>query len=92
VNARDVLPPEILTEVQKYLCGELIYIPKKENDKAGWGQINGTRAQVTLRNRDIAEAYRSGVSVYELMDLHCLSEASIRKIIYNKIFIQEKNA
>jgi Mor family transcriptional regulator len=89
VNARDVLPPDILSEVQKYLCGELIYIPKRDNDKAGWGQINGTRSQVVTRNRSIAEAYYSGASVYELMDRYCLSEASIRKIIYNKLFIQE---
>ena len=83
VNARDVLPPDVLSEVQKYLCGELIYIPKRDNEKAGWGQINGTRKQVFSRNRSIAEAYREGTSVCELMDRYCLSEASIRKIIYN---------
>jgi Mor family transcriptional regulator len=89
VNARDVLPPDVLTEVQKYLCGELIYVPKRENEKAGWGQINGSRMMVFSRNRNIVEAYRDGSSVYELMDRFCLSEASIRKIIYNKPFIRE---
>jgi Mor family transcriptional regulator len=84
VNAKDVLPPEVLSEVQKYSCGALIYIPKKDNDKAGWGQINGTRAMVSHRNLRIMEAYRSGTPVYELMDEYCLSEASIRKIIYTK--------
>lgn len=84
VNAKDVLPPEILTEVQKYSCGSLIYIPKRDSDKAGWGQINGTRAMVSLRNRRIMEAYRNGTPVYELMEEYCLSEASIRKIIYTK--------
>ena len=83
VNARDVLPPDVLSEIQKYLCGELIYIPKRDNDKAAWGQINGTRSQMRLRNRGIFEAYKGGKSVYELMDLYCLSEASIRKIIYS---------
>lgn len=92
VNAKDVLPPSLLSEVQKYSCGELIYIPKRDNEKAGWGQINGTRSQVYSRNCGIIEAYRSGTSVYELMDRYCLSEASIRKIIYSKIGIQEKKA
>ena len=92
VNARDVLPPDVLSEVQKYLCGELIYVPKRDSEKAGWGQINGTRKQVFLRNRSIAEAYRGGASVYELMERYCLSEASIRKIIYNKYFQHEKKA
>ena len=93
LNARDVLPPDILTEIQKYLCGELIYIPKRDNEKAGWGQINGTRTEVHTRNVNIAEAYRGGASVNELMDRYYLSEASIRKIIYNnKIFLTEKKA
>ena len=92
VNARDVLPPDILVEVQKYLCGELIYIPKRDSEKAGWGQINGTRKKVFTRNKSIAMAYQGGASIYELMDRYYLSEASIRKIVYNKLFYQEKEA
>jgi Mor family transcriptional regulator len=84
VNAKDVLPPDVLAEVQKYSGGSLIYIPKQDCEKAGWGQSNGTRAQVFLRNRLIAESYRNGTTVFELMDEYCLSEASIRKIIYSK--------
>ena len=83
VNAREVLPPNLLLEVQKYLCGELLYIPKEETKKVGWGQKNGARSHISLRNHNILEAYKSGSSVYELMDVHCLSEASIRKIIYS---------
>ena len=84
VNAKDVLPPDILAEVQKYSCGALVYIPKREDEKAGWGQSNGTRAQVSMRNRLIADAYRKGTTVCELMEQYYLSEASIRKIIYKK--------
>jgi len=84
INAKDVLPPDILIEVQKYTGGELLYIPKKDK-KAGWGQVNGTRKQVLLRNSGIIDDYRQGRSVYELMEQYCLSEASIRKIVYSKI-------
>jgi Mor family transcriptional regulator len=92
VNARDVLPDDVLSEVQKHTCGVLIYIPKKDCEKAGWGQINGTRALVSMRNICIIEAYRSGTPIIDLMDQYCLSEASIRKIIYSKptIIIKEK--
>ena len=83
VNARDVLPPSLLHEVQKYMCGELLYIPQKDKKKVGWGQKSGTRSILKLRNRNIIEAYRRGTTVYELMDSYCLSEASIRKIIYS---------
>ncbi|MCL1843074.1 MAG: CD3324 family protein [Defluviitaleaceae bacterium] len=84
VNAREVLPPEILAQVQKYTCGALIYVPKKDEEKIAWGQLSGARAEVYLRNRNITEAYKNGASIVSLMDEYCLSEASIRKIIYRK--------
>ena len=83
VNARDVLPPSLLYEVQQYLCGELLYVPKKDKSKVAWGQKSGARLDLLLRNRDIIDAYKSGTTVYELMEVYCLSEASIRKIIYS---------
>jgi Mor family transcriptional regulator len=86
VNAKEVLPPDILALVQEYSGGALIYVPKKDDDKIGWGQKNGTRAQVHLRNCDILDAYRKGASICELMLEYCLSEASIRKILYSKDF------
>jgi Mor family transcriptional regulator len=84
VNAREVLPPDILEQVQKYTCGALIYVPKKDEEKIAWGQLSGARAQVYLRNRNITEAYKNGKAISDLMKEYCLSEASIRKIIYNK--------
>jgi len=83
VNAKDVLPPDVLSEVQKYARGALIYIPK--TDKLGWGQLSGARAEVYSRNQNILTDYQNGTSIYELMKHYCLSEASIRKIVYSKI-------
>jgi Mor family transcriptional regulator len=84
VNAKDVLPPELLAVVQQYTRGTLIYVPKKEDEKIGWGQLSGARAQVTHRNKNIKEAYHGGETIVELMDKYYLSEASIRKIIYSR--------
>lgn len=84
VNAKEVLPPDVFALVQEYTGGALIYVPKKDDDKIGWGQKNGARTQVHMRNQDIIEAYKEGTSVYDLMLTYCLSEASIRKIIYTK--------
>ena len=92
VNAKDVLPPEVLREVQKYSGGALIYVPKKDCDRIGWGQLNGAKATVADRNRSILDAYRNGVTIVQLMSRYCLSEASIRKIIYNKSALLEKEA
>ena len=84
VNAKDVLPPDILAQVQEYSGGALVYVPKKDEEKIGWGQKNGARTQVLKRNTSIQEAYRNGSSVCELMTEHFLSEASIRKILRGK--------
>ena len=85
VNAKDVLPPEVLALVQKHSGGALIYVPKKDEEKIGWGQKNGARAQVHIRNNGIIDAYENGTSIYELMLEYSLSEASIRKILYRGI-------
>ena len=82
-NGRDVLPPDLLQEVQKYLCGEMLYIPKNDERKASWGQLSGLRDQVYARNLTIINSYNNGATVGELTKDYCLSEASIRKIIYN---------
>ena len=81
VNGKDALPADLLAEVQKYLSGELLYIPKSD-EKAEWGSVSGRRERLNDRNTRIAASYRQGVAVSELVIEFCLSEASIRKIIY----------
>ena len=80
-NGKDILPAKLLKELQKYIQGELIYIPKKDNDRAGWGENNGTRTLLFERNVEIYTMYRDGLTVNELTDRYNLSEDSIRKII-----------
>ena len=81
-NAREVLPPELLKEVQQYACGETLYIPRADAGRAAWGALSGIRAQMLDRNCYIAKKYREGCSVDNLIEEFCLSESSIRKIIY----------
>jgi Mor family transcriptional regulator len=68
-------------ELQNYVQGELIYIPKKEPIRAGWGQLNGARATLRIRNREIRELYTEGLPVADLIQRFHLSEDSIKKII-----------
>jgi hypothetical protein len=49
-NGRDILPPSLLKQLQDYIQGEIIYIPKKEQKRAGWGENNGTRIIIERRN------------------------------------------
>ena len=81
-NAREVLPAELLCEIQKYCGGELLYVPMLgELEKSGWGQRNGTRRAYDERNRRIRAEYALNVSCEELAARFCLSIDSIRKIV-----------
>lgn len=80
-NGRDVLPPELLKELQQHIQGELIYIPKKNNQRIGWGELSGTRKMISHRNQEIYHLYTEGRSVEDLQQVYHLSEDSIRKVI-----------
>ncbi|GMK37676.1 hypothetical protein PCCS19_07300 [Paenibacillus sp. CCS19] len=82
-NAIDVLPEELLREVQKYAAGKLLYVPSGE-DKRSWGEASGYRDQLLKRNRMIRNKYAHGITVSELADEYFLSMDSIKKIIYSK--------
>lgn len=80
-NGKDFLPPRLLRELQEYFDGEIIYIPRKSEKRAGWGENNGTRLVIQKRNQDIFRQYQGGSTVRDLMERYHLSEDSIRKII-----------
>lgn len=80
-NGKDILPEKLLKELQKYIQGETIYIPKTEERK-GWGESNGTRMAIRERNLEIYKLYKKGSKVLEIAELYSLSEDSIRKIIF----------
>jgi Mor family transcriptional regulator len=80
-NGKDVLPPSLLRQLQEYIEGEIVYIPKKERKRAGWGENNGARLLIERRNMEIYRQYRNGSSMIELIQSYHLSEDSIRKII-----------
>ena len=81
-NGKEVFPLSLLKELQKYIQGELIYIPKENNQRAGWGEINGSRQLITRRNEEIYQLYLEGWSFESLEHEYNLSMESIRKIIY----------
>jgi Mor family transcriptional regulator len=81
VNGKDVLPPGLLEELQGYIQGELLYIPKKTEQRVRWGENSGSRQEIASRNEEIFCSHSSGCSVNELQKRYHLSEESIRKII-----------
>ncbi|MNH85773.1 Mor transcription activator family protein [compost metagenome] len=80
-NGKDVLPPRLLKELQHYIQGELVYVPKLESKRAPWGEVSGSRKLIARRNEEIFKSYCGGLSATELASAYHLSIDSIRKII-----------
>lgn len=80
-SGNNVLPVELIIEIQKYIDGEYIYIPKKECNRKLWGETNNSRNRNAERNREIYCKYISGTSVKELAEFYYLSDKTIYSII-----------
>lgn len=81
VNAGDVLPEHLVKEIQKYIDGQILYIPRKSENPKAWGEKSGARHRLSERNRKIAELYYSGKTIAYLCGLYFLSDKTIRGII-----------
>ena len=80
-NASDILPDELLKEVQKYASGETLYIPSSIERKK-WGYGSGARIFYKQRNEEIRNKYFHKACIEELAEEYCLSTETIRKIVY----------
>lgn len=80
-NAAEILPPYLLWELQKYMDGDIMYIPKADPKKQ-WGSVSGSKVYYEERNRVIRERFRAGVSIELLSQQYGLAHSTIKKIIY----------
>lgn len=76
-----ILPNDLLEQVQEYVDGEFIYIPRKSGNKKEWGTKTSTRKELQQRNMQIYEDYLAGNSLQELSEKYYLSLKSIQRII-----------
>jgi len=81
IKAQNVLPEEIINLIQKYVDGECLYIPRKIGNERSWGEKNGTRKSLKLRDAEIFIKYTTGATISELTTMYYLSDKSIRRII-----------
>ena len=79
-----VLPDKLLKEIQKYVSGEMIYIPSSDGMRKGWGENSGSRIYLQGRNMEIKSKFIEGLSIEQLTVEFCLSHDSIKKIVYSK--------
>ena len=81
LNAAEILPESLLKELQMYVDGNIIYIPKT-SEKKEWGAVNGSRMFYQERNKEIQRLFQSGSSVEALADQYGLAYSTIKKIVY----------
>jgi len=82
MNANSILPKHLIIEIQKYIQGETLYIPKKQDNYQKWGYLNGTRNRIDQQNSQIRDSFLNGMSMKDLAKEHYLSIETIKKIVY----------
>ncbi len=84
INADTLLPPDLVREIQKYVQGSLVYIPRPRERRLGWGIKNGARENLDRRNDSIRARKAAGCRIEELADEYGLSPDGIRKVLYRR--------
>ena len=78
-NVNEILPPELVEEIQKYIQGESVYIPKK--DKITRKAPTEYKIELEKRNTRIYKMHLEGMSNDKLAENFSLAQSSIRRII-----------
>ncbi len=80
-NGKDILPKDLIAAIQKYFDGGYLYIPRKKSNRKSWGEVRGSKQELTKRNKEIYQKYLSGIAVKNLADEYFLSDKTIYSII-----------
>ena len=84
IKAEEILPEELIRQIQEYIDGVYIYIPRKPGNRHPWGQETDYKTELKVRNDQIRRDYGAGISVSGLSRKYHLSEKSIRRILQNQ--------
>lgn len=81
IRAEEILPVEIVELIQQYVDGVNLYVPRKEEKRAGWGQVNRAREKIYMRDKHIYQDYLEGYRAEELAEKYFLSSKSIWRVL-----------
>ena len=81
IKAEEILPEELIRQIQKYADGVYIYIPRKPGTRRASGQKTDYKAELKARNDRICNDYAAGLDIAALSRKYHLSEKSIRRIL-----------
>ena len=80
-NATQHLPEALLRQVQQYVDGEYLYIPRVVGRRKAWGTRTKTRQELRSRNAAIYAEHLGGMSARELAEVYYLSVKSVQRIL-----------
>ncbi len=81
IKSEEVLPQKLILEIQQYVDGVTLYIPRKAENRRSWGCGTDYRRELAERNQRIREEYAAGVALAELANRYHLSEKTIGRIL-----------
>ncbi len=78
-----IFPEDLLKEIQKYVHGEMVYIPNPKGLRKKWGEKSGNKQYLSTRNHEIRSKFLEGFTIEQLAKEFCLSFDSIKRIVYS---------
>ncbi len=80
-QANKIFPADLLNEIQNYVDGQYVYIPRKDGNQRMWGEVNRSKEIISKRNIEIFKKYDNGISVKELASMYYLSPKLYIKLL-----------
>ena len=80
-KAEDVLPAELLAEIQRYTDGVYLYIPRRADHRQSWGNSTRYREELRQRNESIRFLHREGIPTEVLAEQFHLSVKTIQRVL-----------
>lgn len=74
-----ILPSELIEQIQEYVDGEAVYIPRKSSRRKRWGESTEVADALKKRNEEIYRKYKNGISVKELSEQYYISTQGYTK-------------
>lgn len=84
LKAEDVLPAQLLAQVQEYADGVYLYIPRRADHRKSWGNSTRYREELEKRNGSIRHLRREGLTAQELAERFHLSVKTIQRVLRQK--------
>ncbi|MCH5351886.1 MAG: hypothetical protein J1E06_00205 [Acutalibacter sp.] len=80
-RGQDILPANLLTQLQQYIDGAYLYIPRKKENRLNWGERTHSKEETAARNRAIFLDAEAGADISALAETYFLAEKTVRRIL-----------